>query len=285
MSGWVLDPPLLALAVASGLVYVRGHRRRASLGGSRRSAARCFATGWTLTVLSHVTPLALWSETAFAPHMVQHLVLTIVAAPLLAAGAPVSTMRLALPPGTRRSLARATRRTRRWRRPGAPHPLVLATVAHVATIWAWHLPVAYDAALASAGWHLLEHLAFLGSAVWFWSELRRTAVRDPLLQGLATLCLGAMIVQGGVLGALLTFAGRPLYAAYGAGGPDALADQQLAGGLMWVPPAFVYAPVAIRRFIAWFEALEQHDPPRRPGGRPVERPAPGDGERQASSAQ
>ena len=76
--------------------------------------------------------------------------------------------------------------------------------------------------------------------------------------GLATLAMGVLIAQGGVLGALLTFTPQSLYTAYtGAYGLTALDDQQLAGTLMWVPPGFVYAIAGITLFIRWLDLLER----------------------------
>jgi putative membrane protein len=138
----------------------------------------------------------------------------------------------------------------------------LATLTHIAVIWLWHTPPIYDAAVNDPALHLLEHATFLASAVWFWSEIRSSARRSPRTQGIATLCLGAMIVQGGVLGATITFASRSLYDVYsGYGTMGALEDQQLAGALMWVPPSLLYASAAVRRFIGWFDLVGGADPP------------------------
>jgi cytochrome c oxidase assembly factor CtaG len=85
-----------------------------------------------------------------------------------------------------------------------------------------------------------------------------TARRSRRAQALATLCLAALIVTGGVLGALLTFSSRSVYDVYvGVGGLTSLEDQQLAGALMWVPPSFVYAVVALRRFTSWIDSSER----------------------------
>lgn len=218
-----------------------------------------FMAGLLVVALGEMSPVAVFSQDLLWVHMVQHLMITIIAGPLLAAGAPASTIRYALSSQTRHLFARISRRAGRWRRTvGAPPPLVLATVVHAATLWVWHVPVIYDAAVVNPALHLVEHAAMLGSAVWFWSQVWATARRHRSAQAQATLCLAATIMQGGVLGALLVFAGRPLYAVYtGAAGFTALEDQQLAGGVMWVPPAFVYAFVAARRFVGWMHAAER----------------------------
>lgn len=258
-TSWVVHLPSIALLGGLTALYLRGVTTRARRTGVRRPRRTvAFLVGVLVVLLSEVGPVAVWAEVLLWAHMVQHLMITVVAAPLLAMGAPVSTVRIALPPGPRGALVHLARRSRRWRRAvGDPPALVVATAVHVAMLWAWHVPPFYDATVANAGIHLLEHATFLGSAVWFWSEVWSTARRNRRVQALATLCLATMIVQGGLLGALLTFAGRPLYTVYeGAAGFTALEDQQLAGGLMWVPPGFVFASVATRRFVGWLRAAE-----------------------------
>lgn len=256
---WQLDPPTVATAGGVTVLYLRGARRRVARGFPRPRRTASFLAGVAVVLLSQLGPAAVWSEALFWPHMVQHLMLTLIAAPLLAYGVPLTTVRVALPPGPRAALVRFARATRRVRRDlGAPHPLVLATLAHIAATWVWHWPRAYDAAVADPALHLIEHATFLATAVWFWSEVRATRRRGARTQGLATLCFAAMIVQGGVLGALLTFAGRSLYVVYdGGAGLTALEDQQLAGALMWVPPGFVHGTVAVRRFAAWLGSAER----------------------------
>lgn len=263
MTTWVLDIPTLLFCAGVTALYLRGAARRADRRAARPRATAAFLSGIVVVALSHLGPLAAFSEVLFWPHMVQHLLITIVAAPLLAWSSPVTTIRYGLPTPLRHRVAQVARRSRRARRSiGSPPPLVLATVAHIVVIWSWHTPPIYDAAVRDPALHLIEHATFLATAVWFWSEVRRSARRSPRTQAIATLCLGAMIVQGGVLGAAITFASRPLYEVYsGYGALSALEDQQLAGALMWVPPGFVYASVAIRRFIGWFHLVGGGDPP------------------------
>lgn len=255
LTGWVLDLPTLLFAAGMSALYLRGARLRALRGIPRPRRTLAFLSGLALVVVSHISPLAGWSEVLLWPHMIQHLVIILVAAPLIAIGAPVATIRVALPPQPRHGLAVLARRTRRLRRRlGAPPMVLVATGVHILSLWVWHTPVIYDAAVINPVLHLLEHATFLASAVWFWSEIRATVWRTPRLQALATLGLGLMIVQGGVLGAAITFASRPLYAVYDGYGPfTALEDQQLGGALMWVVPGFVYGSVAVRRFLRWLD--------------------------------
>jgi putative membrane protein len=255
----MIDPAALVGLIGVTAWYLRGvqRRRAATVHDARRTAA--FLTGAAVTLLAVAGPIPGWSDELLWVHMVQHLLLTIVAAPLLAVGAPVSTLRFGLSPGSRSTVAGWSRHTRRFRRRiGNPPALVVATAVHVALTWAWHAPAAYDLAVRNPGFHALEHVAFLGSATWVWIEIVATARRNRRAQALATLCLAALIATGGVLGALLTFAGRSLYDVYtGAAGLTAIEDQQLGGALMWVLPSFVYSVVAVRRFAAWLDRSEE----------------------------
>lgn len=257
-STWTADWPAMAGMAGSLTLYLRGYGRRRAAGTARPRRLALFLAGLAVVLAALVTPIATVSEQLLWVHMIQHLLLMVVAAPLLALGAPIATIRQGLSPGPRRSLARVSRASRRARRrAGGPSPLVVATAVHIAVTWLWHTPALYDLAVRVEAVHALEHAAFLGTAVWVWSEVVATARRGRRLQAYATLCLGALIAQGGVLGALLTFAGRSVYAVYtGAGGFTALEDQEFAGALMWVPPGFVYATVAVRRFTAWIDAAE-----------------------------
>jgi putative membrane protein len=254
-----VDPAAIAGLVGVTAWYLRGAGRRKAIGVATPRRTAAFLAGVAVTVVALTGPIPGWSGELLWVHMVQHLLLTVVAAPLLALGAPVSTLRFGLSPASRSTVAGWSRTTRRWRRGiGDPPPLAMATIVHIVLTWVWHAPWLYDLAVRNAAVHALEHVAFLGSAVWVWVEIVATARRNRRAQALATICLFALIVTGGVLGALLTFASRSVYDVYtGAAGLTALEDQQLAGALMWVPPSFVYAIVALRRFAFWMSRTEE----------------------------
>lgn len=169
-----------------------------------------------LTV-AFVSPLCALSAALFSARVVHHILLVAVAAPLLA---------LALPARGRVGIA-------------------VPFVASTAVLWAWHLPAAYDAALANVPLYWLMQLSLLGSALLFW--------RAVLAEGRSPVDRLAFVVaafaQMGLLGALLTFAPGPLYAAHGfaplAWGLTPLEDQALGGIIMWVPAGIPYAVAAI----------------------------------------
>ena len=109
---------------------------------------------------------------------------------------------------------------------------------------AWHLPAATAAALAHEGLHWAMHGSFLLAGLWYWSVLLH-GVRDRQVSvGPGLVSIVAVMMAMGLLGALLVFAPRPLYPVYVERAPmlglDALADQQLAGLVMWIPSALPY---------------------------------------------
>ena len=161
--------------------------------------------------MAFVSPLCALSVALFSARAAHHLLLVAVAAPLAA---------LALPERDSKHLG-------------------LALVATTATLWAWHLPALYDRALGDTAIYWLMQLSLMGTATWFWREL---FAAPPVTASLFSILAMA---QMGMLGALLTFAGKPLYVSHAATtlpwGLEQVADQQLAGLVMWVPGVLPYA--------------------------------------------
>src|SRR5690606_3247649 len=166
-----------------------------------------------------VSPLCALSNALFSARTVHHLLLVLVAAPLLAGPARSQAGKAASDDGLR----------------GVGPAFALSTIA----LWAWHVPALYAAALQHAPVYGLMQATLLASAWLYWRRIL-SATPGAALGGLVA---GAM--QMGLLGALLTFAQRPLYEPHLLGteawGLAALTDQQLAGLLMWVPAMLPYA--------------------------------------------
>lgn len=221
--------PLACLA----LVYVVGWARLA-----RRSPLRCrprlmarlaLAFGGVTAVAIALLGLHAAAHESFAAHMVQHLLLITVAIPALLLADPLSAVMWALPATVRRAVRRALAAPsplrRAWR---AVTRMPVAWSLHAAALWLWHIPGAYDAALASGALHDVEHLVFAATAVVFWWPVIAPAPRThpaPLSRRIVYLVLGAF--QSAALGVFLLASPRPLYA-YGM-----LDDQALGGVLMW----------------------------------------------------
>lgn len=215
-----------------------------------------FVAGLIVLFVALISPLHALGSALFSAHMLQHMLLILVAAPLLSLGTPHGPLLLAIPWTLRHQLGQAWRKAIwlqvAWR---TLKPPVVVWGLHALTLWAWHLPDLYQATLQNEWVHILEHMNFLGSAVLFWSVLLR------LGPGLGVLSVFALAMQSTLLGALMTFAPRPWYAAYTATTPawnlTPLEDQQLAGVIMWIPAGVVYTLAALIFFWAWLASAER----------------------------
>jgi putative membrane protein len=262
-SAWNLQPVLLAGLLLAGWAYRRGRT-----GGPRRPVdtlrARCFTLALVALGLALLSPLDALSSALASAHMVQHLLLLLVAAPLLALSAPSSAILRGSPLAVRRASGR-------WRRRlGLTHGN-LAVLRHpaavwllsVGVIWFWHAAAPYDAALDNRFLHLLEHASFLVTAVLFWHVVIGVRGAARVSGGLGVLLVFAMAMQSVFLSVLLTFAGTPWYSGYATTtapwGLDPLADQQLAGAIMWIPAGGIYLAAALVLLVSWIRATERED--------------------------
>ena len=242
--------------VLAGWGYVHGTRavwRAAGHGrGVRTWQVKAFAAGTLMVALALISPLDAAADQLFSAHMLQHLLLMAVAAPMLALGGTQVAWLWALPRGGRVALGRLLNHLRGLR---VLWSLPLAFVYHSLALWVWHVPPLYEGALHSAALHALEHLALLGSGVVFWSTAFSGLARGGWTPGASVLYVFALGAQCTGLGALITLSARPWYPLYAttstAWGLSAMDDQVLAGALMWVPAGFVYLAFALLLLGAW----------------------------------
>jgi putative membrane protein len=197
-------------------------------------------------------PLHHAAEERLTAHMLQHLGLMLIAAPLLAIGRPLVTAIEWLPRRLRRRVGRLLAGIPGRRIAGYP-AVIWAT--HAAVLWAWHVPALYDRALADALLHSAEHATFLLSAAAFWSLLLYAPGRRRLGVGGALVYLFTMAMQSTILGALLVLADRPWYASHARfpsrSGPSPLEDQHVAGLIMWIPASVIYAVAMLGLVASW----------------------------------
>ena len=252
-SSWAWSPIVLGGLALGGCLYVRGLRavwRRAGRGrvvGAWRAGA--YFAGLAALFVALVSPVDAVGGSLFSVHMTQHLLLMMVAAPLVVLGDPVTVIVWALPLRWRRSVGLWWRRARGLRALWAV--LTLAPVAwalHVLTLWLWHAPSLYEMALLSEPVHVFEHTTFFLSALVFWWLLFAPHGRR-LNIGAKVAYLFAATLQGTILGAIITFARHPWYWSYfgttRAWGLTPLEDQQLAGLIMWIPAGLIYLAALI----------------------------------------
>jgi putative membrane protein len=255
---WPFDPLVVLGLVTAAAVYAvgSGRLRRADRWSVQRAAAF-----WAATValgVALLSPLDAVARTLFSAHMAQHLLLMVVAAPLLVIGRPVAAWLAALPPGPRRAAARA-HATIAFVPRALRRPLVAIGLVTVAT-WSWHAPTLYEAAVLNEPVHAIEHGSFVVASMLAWSVVLRWGRRDVSNAFGRALFLLAYALQGALLGALLVFASTPLYSVHRGGpalwGLTTLQDQQLAGALMWIPPAPVYLAAIAAVLFGAFRAMD-----------------------------
>jgi putative membrane protein len=202
-----------------------------------RSALRKLALslGLISLVVALAPPLESLADRLFAAHMAQHVLLLAVAPPLLM----ISGVRTGLWQRVPRALT---------------HPLSAWMIFNVVVI-VWHVPALYDLAVRNGGVHVIEHCLFIGTGLLFWG----VAFDEGRLAAwwrIAYLAAGMLV--GWVIALVLAFATAPLYPAYAAlshrpGGLSALADQQIAAGVMWVPGSLAYTAAIIVYVYRWLE--------------------------------
>jgi putative membrane protein len=270
-AAWNWEPILLAGLLFAGSSYGRGIRTlwaRAGRGrGLKPWQAAAFTGGLLAVFVALISPLDALAGVLFSAHMAQHMLLVLVAPPLLILGRPELALMWALPAASRRGLSRWWQRRRFWRR--LWHLVTKPAsvwLLHALIFWLWHVPVLYEAAL-QVGWiHHLEHATFFASAALFWWTLARCRLRgEGLTYGLGILFVFSTALQGGLLGWLLTFGREPWYLTYAVTtmpwGLTPLEDQQLAGVMMWIPAGFVYALGALLLLGNWLQGLERQGRP------------------------
>jgi cytochrome c oxidase assembly factor CtaG len=253
IESWALDPWVVApLALAAG-IYLRGWRRVHTRMPLRFGVGRltAFLGGLVAIVVALESPLHALGGQMLQAHMLQHLLLMMVAPPLLWLGSPLLPMLQGLPSTLLRAWLgplfnwQPLMRFCQW----LVHPAI-AWIVFVGSTWAWHTPGLYERALASEFWHHAQHLCFLATALAFWWPVVQPWPSRPAVSSwVIVLYLILADLQNTVLSAWLVFAERPIYPAYEAAsrlwGMTALDDQAAAGAIMWVPGSIAFLlPVA-----------------------------------------
>jgi len=231
LARWSFEPAVVAGLLSSSVVYEIGIRaQRHGPSGGERAA---FRSGLVVTAVALLSPVATYGEALLSVHMVQHLLLTLVAAPLFLLGHPFTVTRgvLRWPDLTRWNRCRLKR--------FATHPVVAWAQFAVAG-WAIHFSPLFDEALDHTAVHGLEHIVFLASALLFWWPVvaRRGAGAGRLSHPLRLLYLAVAMPQNTFLALAVFSNSTVLYGHYARlgrrWGPSPLADQRQGGGIMWV---------------------------------------------------
>jgi putative copper resistance protein D len=258
LATWPLSPAVALGLLGAGLLYVEADRRvrtRAAVHAAR-ARRRFFMAGLAVIFVALQSPLDVQATRWLSLHMVQHLLLTMVAAPLLVLGAPVT---LALRTASPRARGWLLAALRSFPVRLLSNPLVAWSLFFF-VLWASHFTSLYEAALRSDAVHEMEHVAYLVSALLFWSPVVGTDPSPSRLSHPAkVLYLFLSMPPMAFLGLAIFSAGHVLYPTYAAleGAARALADQRAAGALMWTGTMFLIVPALAFVLLDWMRADER----------------------------
>jgi cytochrome c oxidase assembly factor CtaG len=261
-NGWPFPPLVLLGCLVAEILYFRGWRVLVKEVHAKEDARAILSTtfiasdsgaswwnSWLWRGIFFISAIAVFLLAASAPidilsgrlfwmHMVQHLLLLIIMAPLLVASAPLLPLWLGLPRWARAAVKPRVRRAilsvGHWLRQPA-----ISCGLLIVGIWVWHWPPLYDLALTNDLIHdWCEHLTFQCVSLLFWTQIIPSYPLRPRLSYLGRLgLLGIAIVQNVVLAVVIGFAPHPLYLPYihvtVAGSLSTLQDQQFGAGIMW----------------------------------------------------
>lgn len=252
---WSLDPlPLLAILGTGGAYLWATRQVNHAHPGNRQPPYRTwlFLAGLAALGVALLSPIEAYEGSLFSVHMVQHMLLELVAAPLLLAGAPITlTLRVARPSVRRWLLAVLQSRV--------VHVIsfpVVAWLLFAAVNWGWHFSVLYDQALENQALHYFQHATFLAAALLFWWPV---VGADPspwrLPHPVRLLYLFLAMPQNSFLGVALMSAPTVLYPHYVTNvrdwGPSPLDDQALGGVIMWVVGDLCFLAAMMVMVVLW----------------------------------
>lgn len=263
INGWSFDPLFILAAGLSAWLYGSGVRhvnRAHPKAPFPRKRVVYFYAGMAVLVIALLSPLATYDTELFAVHMWQHMLIVMIAAPLLLLGTPITLVLRAASPRIRRELLLPILHSRALKVLSFP---VLAWLVFTATMWATHFLPIYDAALETEWLHALEHFWFIGAALLFWWQVigvDPTPWRMP--HPVRMLYVFLQMPQNSFLATAIYGASSPIYNHYASvertWGLSPLADQELAGITMWVFGDLLF--LAALGFVAygWVKAEERN---------------------------
>lgn len=253
--------PVIVLVAATAALYWAGARvvRRRSRALLPAWRVASFQAGLAVVLVSLVGPIDSLADDRFSVHMVQHVLLQMVGAPLLALGAPVTVTVLSLSRNARKKIAVPLLRSRAARALLSP---LFAFVAFAVVLWGTHYPAIYDAAARNQGIHDLEHLAYLVTALLLWSVILGFDFgpkRDDHPARLFVLL--CMMAVSAILGLVLSSSGHPLYPYYVRAAREIhispLDDQHFGGVIMWVTGMMVGVLASVPVLLSWLAEDER----------------------------
>jgi len=260
--GWSFDPlvwlPAIAALVAWRMAVSSVNRAHpANPVAPRRTWS--WVAGVVVLLVALDSGIATYDTTLFSVHMVQHLLLTLVAPPLLLYAGPIVLLLRVSSPATRRRWILPALHSRFVRFLSFP---VVAWLLFAGVMWGSHFSSLFDASLENEWAHRFEHGLYLFAALVFWWPV---CGPDPspwrLRPSVRVLYTGMQMPQNTFLALAIYAAATPLYPHYvttaRSWGPTPLEDQQLAGGIMWLGGDLLFLAAIILLVHAWIQDDEK----------------------------
>ncbi len=274
---WDWRPELMMVLALAGTIYTRGwwrlRKRTADRQGISPWQARArwrpllYLGGLLILGLALMSPIDVMSSQLFFMHMIQHVLLVSIVPPMLWLANPLPFLLWGLPDQARIGFGRLLGRRGELRLglkklagPGA------VWIAFVVLYLGWHDPLLYNAALERAWAHDLEHISFFGTAMLYWWHILGAGpvVHKPFSTVGRFVFLLMAIPPNMIAGMAIAFSESPIYPHYEAvprlWGLSVMADQRLAGVIMWVPGSMMYIIFALILTARWLKQEEEKPP-------------------------
>ena len=259
---WSFDPTILGpvVVLAAGYLWaVRRVDRAHAANPVPRIRSVCWLLGLGAIVLALQSPIEAYDTTLFSVHMVQHILLTLVAAPLLALGAPITLILRVVRPETRRRIVLPILHS--WPVKAITFPVVTWLLFAFA-MWGTHFSPVFERSLEEPAVHQVEHLVYLVTASLFWwpaigLDPSPWRMREPV----RILYTFLQMPQNSFLGLAIISATAPLYSHYATlvrgWGPSVMDDQQMAGAVMWIVGDLVFLAAILGIVVSWMRREER----------------------------
>ncbi len=279
ITGWQLDPFLLLPLGFVAYMYGLGVKRVNRLHPKahvQRQRILCFYSGIGALIVALVSPLAAYDTDLFSLHMAQHMLLIMVAAPLLLMGTPITLALRAASPSLRKGLLLPLLHSHVVRAISFP---VVTWFALAATMWITHYSPVFNDALENVWWHRLEHIWYMTVALLFWWPV---VALDPapmrLPHPVRLLYIFTQMPQNSFLGVSIYGTNHVIFPHYAnlvrTWGTDALSDQQIAGAIMWMVGDMGFLAAFVAVTVSWVR-LDQREAERGDKARAKQRAAAG----------
>lgn len=239
---WNPDPVLIALLLAVSAAYALGCRGKDA---PRPHERALFGGGMLTAAAALISPLCNLSVALFSARVAQHMVLILIAAPLIVLGRPERVLARLISLG-------------RWNAAFERRVMTIGAVAFAITIWTWHMPGPYDETLRNNTIYWTMHITLFGASLLLWHAL---LIGSGGRAGTALIVGFGTSMHMSLLAAVLTLAPRALFAVHldttWPWGLSPLDDQELGGVVMWVPAGVLLTIYGVAAFAHWLNTADK----------------------------